>query len=100
MGEGTNQASKSPEVYNELDYTTLKHTGNLSAVAWPNIKLNKGVLICKLLVCFYQNFYQQDRSLIVQILNICTTQFKAVRNLTEYILVLQALHYVSKNCLL
>lgn len=88
------------KIYNKLDYTTFKNTGNLSVVASPNIKLNKGVLICKLLVCFYQNFYQQDRSLIVQILHICTTEFKAVRNLTEYILVLQALHYVSKNCLL
>lgn len=91
LGEGTNQASKPAEIYNKLDYTILKNTGNLSVEAWPKIKLDKGILICKLLVCFYQNFYQQDRSLIVQILNICTTQFKAVRNLTEYILVLQAL---------
>lgn len=87
LGEVTNQASKSAEIHNKLDYTTLKNTGNLSFVAWPNTKLNKGVLICKLLVCFYQKFYQQDRSLIVQILHICTIQFKAVRNLTEYILI-------------
>lgn len=95
LGEGTNQASKSTEAYNKLDYTTKP-----LSCSWPNIKLNQGVLICKLLICFYQNFCQQDRSLIVQILSICTTQFKAVRNLTEYILVLQALHYVSKNCFL
>lgn len=33
--------SKLAEVYNKLDYTTFKHTGNLSVVAWPTIKLNK-----------------------------------------------------------
>lgn len=96
----SNQVSKPAEMYNKLHYTTLKNTGNLSVEAWPNRKLNKGVSICKLFVCFYQNFCQQDRSLIVQILKICTTQFKAVRNLTEYILVLQALPYASKNSLL
>lgn len=29
------------EVYNKLDRTTFKRTGDLSVVAWPEIKLNK-----------------------------------------------------------